>query len=74
MRMRGSARPALIIIAAGIAVRRSGASLPAAALAGLLAGEGPDLDVFIRSAVTATLAAKLLKELASFSQVNKPDF
>ncbi len=37
-------------IAAGIAVRRSGASLPAAALAGLLAGEGPDLDVFIRSA------------------------
>ncbi|MBM3867961.1 MAG: metal-dependent hydrolase [Verrucomicrobia bacterium] len=37
-------------IAAGIAVRRAGASLPAAALAGLLAGEGPDLDVFIRSA------------------------
>ena len=37
-------------IAAGIAVRRTGASLPAAALAGLLAGEGPDLDVFIRSA------------------------
>jgi inner membrane protein len=37
-------------IAAGIAVRRSGASLPAAALAGLLAAEGPDLDVFIRSA------------------------
>ena len=37
-------------IAAGIAFRRAGASLPAAALAGLLAGEGPDLDVFIRSA------------------------
>jgi inner membrane protein len=37
-------------IAAGIAVRRAGASLPAAALAGLLAGEAPDLDVFIRSA------------------------
>ncbi len=37
-------------IAAGIAVRRSGTSLPAAALAGLLAAEGPDLDVFIRSA------------------------
>lgn len=37
-------------IAAGIAVRRAGASLPAAVLAGLLAGEGPDLDVFIRSA------------------------
>ncbi|MFM7742419.1 MAG: metal-dependent hydrolase [Verrucomicrobiota bacterium] len=37
-------------IAAGIVVRRRGASLPAAALAGVLAGEGPDLDVFIRSA------------------------
>ena len=37
-------------IAAGIVVRRRGASLPAAALAGLLAAEAPDLDVFIRSA------------------------
>lgn len=37
-------------IAAGIVVRRRGASLPAAALAGLLAAEAPDLDVFIRAA------------------------
>ena len=37
-------------IAAGIAARRAGASLPAAALAGLLAGEAPDLDLLIRSA------------------------
>jgi inner membrane protein len=37
-------------IAAGIVVRREGCSLPAAALAGLLAAEAPDLDVFIRSA------------------------
>lgn len=36
-------------IAAGIVVRRRGASLPAAALAGLLAAEAPDLDVFIRA-------------------------
>ena len=37
-------------IAAGIVLRRRGASLPAAAVAGLLAAEAPDLDVFIRSA------------------------
>ena len=37
-------------IAAGIVVRRQGASLSAAALAGLLAAEAPDLDVFIRQA------------------------
>jgi len=35
-------------IAAGIVVRRQGCSLPAAAVAGLLAAEAPDLDVFIR--------------------------
>lgn len=37
-------------IAAGIACRRAGASLPAAALSGLLAAEAPDLDIFIRQA------------------------
>ena len=36
-------------IAAGAVVHRRGGSLPAAALAGLLAAEAPDLDVFIRS-------------------------
>lgn len=37
-------------IAAGAVMHRRGSSLPAAALAGLLAAEAPDLDVFIRSA------------------------
>ncbi len=37
-------------ITAGVIVHRRGGSLPAAALAGLLAAEAPDLDVFIRSA------------------------
>ena len=37
-------------IAAGIVVRRQGSSLAAAAVAGLLAAEAPDLDVFIRQA------------------------
>lgn len=36
-------------IAAGAVVHRRGGSLPAAALAGLLAGEAPDLDLLIRS-------------------------
>ena len=36
-------------IAAGALVHRRGGSLPAAALAGLLAGEAPDLDLLIRS-------------------------
>ncbi len=35
-------------ITAGVIVHRRGGSLPAAALAGLLAAEAPDLDVFIR--------------------------
>ena len=39
---------AVLGIAAGIVVRRQGCSLPAAAVAGLLAAEAPDLDVFIR--------------------------
>ena len=37
-------------IAAGIAVHRRGGSIAAAAVAGLLAAEAPDLDIFIRSA------------------------
>jgi len=37
-------------IAAGVAVHRRGGSVSAAAVAGLLAAEAPDLDVFIRSA------------------------
>lgn len=37
-------------IAAGIAVRRRGGSVSAAAVAALLAAEAPDLDVFIRAA------------------------
>ncbi len=35
-------------ITAGVIVHRRGGSLPAAALAGLLAAEAPDLDIFIR--------------------------
>ena len=37
-------------IAAGVVAARRGASLPAAALCGLLAAEAPDLDIFLRNA------------------------
>ena len=37
-------------LSAGLLVARRGGSLPAAAVAALLAAEAPDLDVFIRNA------------------------